>query len=172
MNGLREAGFSLGSNLGDRLAMLRAARAALATVAGRPPTAVSPVYETEPVGVTPEHAHLTFLNAVVVFEAGLDARAWLREIAKIETRLGRVRSADRNAPRPVDIDLLYCGGELVDDGGVVVPHPRWAERLFVLRPLADVRAGLRLPGAERAVGDALAALDDRAGGVRLLAAMW
>lgn len=167
-----EAGFSLGSNLGDRLALLQAARDHLAATPGARLVAQSPVYETDPVGVRPEYAHLKYLNAVVVLAGELDARAWLRRAAEIEDALGRVRTEDRYAPRTMDVDLLYCGAEHFDDGGLVVPHPRWARRLFVVQPLADVRPNLRLPGDTRTVREHLAELVASPEKVVLFASAW
>jgi len=167
-----EAGFSLGSNLGDRLAFLSGARDALAAVPGARLAAQSPVYETEPVGVKDEHRALKYLNAVVVVAAPLDARAWLAALSRIETALGRVRGPDRYAPRTIDVDLLYCGDEWIDRGGLSVPHPRWAQRRFVVQPLADVRPALRLPGAPGTVAAILATLEDPASDLRLFAAEW
>ena len=167
-----ESGFSLGSNLNDRIAHLRAARDALAALPDVRLVAQSAIYETEPVGVRPEYRHLKFLNAVVILEASMDPHAWLREIGRIETALGRVRTADRFAPRTVDIDLLYCGRAHVGDGAAVVPHPRWAERRFVVRPLADVRPDLCLPGLQRTVSGVLEGLKDPAGDLRLFATDW
>lgn len=169
---MTEVGFCLGSNLGDRLARLRVARDRLAATAGAALLAQSAVYETEPVGVRPEYRHLDYLNAVVILAADLDARQWLERIRAIEAELGRVRTADRYAPRTIDIDLLYRGADCFDDGDLTVPHPRWMERLFVVRPLADVRPDLRLPGAPRSVGEQLAALAGAAEKVRLFAAAW
>ncbi len=167
-----EAGFCLGSNLGDRLALLRAARDRLAATPGATLLAQSPVYETDPVGVRPEHAHLKYLNAVVILAADLDARAWLRRAGAIEAELGRVRTEDRFAPRTMDIDLLYRGEDRFDGGGLTVPHPRWARRLFVVRPLADVRPDLRLPDDPRPVREHLAGLAVSPENVVLFAAAW
>jgi len=169
---MREAGFSLGSNLGDRLAHLRAARAARAATAGARLLASAPVYETEPVGVRPEYRHLKFLNTVVILEAPLDAAAWLERIHEIEAALGRVRTADRYAPREVDVDLLYCGELAVETRDLTVPHPKWAARRFVVQPLADVRPALRLPGHVGTVREALDALADPPEMVRLLVEEW
>ena len=167
-----EAGFCLGSNLGDRLALLREARDRLAATPGATLVAQSPVYETDPVGVRPEYARLKYLNAVVLLAADLDARAWLRRAADIETELGRVRTEDRFAPRTMDVDLLYHGEDRMDDGGLTVPHPRWARRLFVVRPLADVRPDLRMPGDPLTVRERLAALAAAPEKVVLFAASW
>jgi 2-amino-4-hydroxy-6-hydroxymethyldihydropteridine diphosphokinase len=146
-----ECGFSLGSNLGDRLASLRAARRRLAALPGVRELAAAPIYETEPVGVQPEFRHLPFLNTVVILEGEHTPAEWRRLTAQIEDELGRVRSADRFAPRTLDIDVLYVGDCCVDEGGLVIPHPRWRLRRFVLQPLADVRPHLLLPGATQTV---------------------
>lgn len=153
-----ETAFSLGSNLGDRLAHLRAARDRLSEFPGTRLVAQSPVYETDPVGVRPEHRHLKYLNAVVVFEAEAGAEEWHAFSHEAETRLGRVRSEDRYAPRAIDIDLLYCGDEALSTEPLHVPHPQWSRRLFVVRPLADIRPDARIPGAPGRVRDLLPGL--------------
>lgn len=153
-----EIGFSLGGNLGDRLACLRAARDALAATPGARLAAQSPVYETEPVGVKPEHRNRWYLNAVVILTGAPDPEFWLRRAAEIEAALGRVRGDDRYAPRTIDIDLLFCGAARSARAGLTVPHPRWAQRRFVLRPLADLRPDLRLPGTAATIREQLAAL--------------
>lgn len=146
-----EVGLSLGSNLGDRLANLRAARARLAVWPGVRLVASAPIYETEPVGVKPEYHHLAFLNTVLIVTGDFPPTVWRRLTAQIEDDLGRVRSDDKFAPRTLDIDVLYVGDLCCDDDGVIIPHPRWAERRFVLQPLADVRPDLVLPGAKQTV---------------------
>jgi 2-amino-4-hydroxy-6-hydroxymethyldihydropteridine diphosphokinase len=146
-----EVGLSLGSNLGDRLANLRAARQRIAALPGVRLVASAPVYETEPVGVKPEYHHLAFLNTVLIVTGDFPPTAWRRFTAQIEDDLGRVRSDDKFAPRTLDIDVLYVGDLCCDDDGVVIPHPRWAQRRFVLQPLADVRPDLILPGAKQTV---------------------
>jgi 2-amino-4-hydroxy-6-hydroxymethyldihydropteridine diphosphokinase len=166
-----ETGFSLGSNLGDRLAHLAEAAQRLADVPDTRLVARSPVYETEPVDVRPEHHELKFLNAVVIVESPLDARAWLAVIRATESALGRRRTSDRNAPRPIDVDLLYSGADCIDDAGLVVPHPRWAERRFVVQPLADVRPELILPGRRETVAAVLRALPPGEG-VAVFARQW
>ena len=166
-----EVGLSLGSNLGDRLDNLREARRRIAALPGVRLLASSPVYETEPVGVKPEFRHLAFLNAVLIVEGAATPAEWRQATARVEMELGRVRSADKFAPRTMDIDILYVGGLCVDDGGLIIPHPRWMERRFVVQPLADVRPSLILPGAPGTVQDLLAALPDTSA-VKLHAAVW
>ncbi len=168
-----ESGFSLGSNLGDRRAALAAARDALRATPGARLLAQSPIYETTPVGVRPEYRDLAFYNAVVLVESDRDAAAWLQRVETVERALGRVRGPDRFAPRPIDIDLLYCGDACIDSGGLVVPHPRWAERRFVVQPLADVRPDLVLPGAARTVREVLDGLaGDEAARIAVAADAW
>lgn len=153
-----EIGFSLGSNLGNRLRNLAAARNRLLAYPEARLLAQSAVYETEPVGVRPEYTHLRFLNAVLIINSGLPVEPWLVRLGEVEQALSRVRTADRYAPRTIDIDILYAGNSCIDSGGLVVPHPRWAQRRFVVAPLAEVRPGLILPGAGRTVQSVLASL--------------
>jgi 2-amino-4-hydroxy-6-hydroxymethyldihydropteridine diphosphokinase len=131
----------------------------------------SPAYETEPVGVKPEFKAMKFLNAVLIVESPYTAEEWLAKIKKIETTLQRVRTEDRNAPRPIDVDILFCGSQIVDSDLLQVPHARWAERRFVVQPLADVRPELALPGTESPVMKILAQMDGN-DDVRLFSEKW
>ena len=157
MNGI-EAGLSLGANLDDRLASLQAARAAIAAIPEVSLLASAPVYETEPVGVPDEYADLAFYNTVLIIGTSLDAHKLFAQLQKVELALGRKRSIRPNVPRTIDVDLIYYDGQTIRSGGLVVPHPRWTKRRFVLQPLADVRGYLVLPGHDRRVRDILAAL--------------
>ena len=134
--GLRHAYFGLGSNLGDREDHLQFAVDGLAAQAGRV-VAISPVYETEPVGGPPQPE---YLNAVVAIETGLSPRELLRLAKSLEEAAGREPPVpgQRWGPRPLDIDVLMVGDERVDEPDLVVPHPRIHQRAFVLAPLADV----------------------------------
>jgi 2-amino-4-hydroxy-6-hydroxymethyldihydropteridine diphosphokinase len=135
----------LGSNLGDRLATLRAAVADLAAV-GRV-AARSSVWETEPVGPPPD-----FLNAVVVLEVdGIEPEALLDAIFAIEARHGRARSGVRDAPRTLDIDVLLWEGRVIHTDRLTVPHARLAERGFALHPLAEVAPDLAHPLLHRTI---------------------
>lgn len=122
----------LGSNLGDRGANLDAALAAL-RVLGRVPR-VSRRYQTAPVGYLDQPS---FLNQVAELDCGLDPHALLPELKRVERELGRTGSF-RNGPRLIDIDILLAGDVVIDQPGLRVPHPRLAERAFVLRPLAEL----------------------------------
>ncbi len=157
MNGI-EAGLSLGSNLDDRLANLQAARAAIAALPEVSLLASAPVYETEPVGVPEEFDDLDFYNTVLIIGTSLDAHKLFAHLQKIEATLGRKRTLRPNTPRLIDIDMIYYDGQTIRSGGLVVPHPRWSKRRFVLQPLADVRDYLVLPGHDRRIRDLLAAL--------------
>ncbi len=132
----RRAYFGLGSNLGDRAAHLQFAVDGLAAQAGRV-VALSPIYETEPVGGPPQPY---FLNAVVAVETTLSAPELLRVAKSLEAAAGREppQPGKRWGPRPLDIDILMIGDERVDEPDLVVPHPRIHQRAFVLAPLADV----------------------------------
>ncbi len=154
-----QIGFSLGSNLGDKIFNLAKARRELLQVGDAREVGKSSLYETEPVDVKPEFQHLKFLNAVLVIETRSPAREWLEHIARIESRFGRRRDGDdKNAPREIDIDIIFAGDQLIGSGGLVVPHPRWAERRFVVQPLAELQPDRILPGTDRTVAQILETL--------------
>jgi 2-amino-4-hydroxy-6-hydroxymethyldihydropteridine diphosphokinase len=157
MNGI-EAGLSLGSNLDDKLVSLQAARSAIAALPQVTVLASAPMYETEPVGVPEQYANVSFYNTVLIIGTSLDAHKLFAQLQKVELALGRKRTLRQNEPRLIDIDLIYYDGQTIRSGGLVVPHPRWTKRRFVLQPLADVRGFLVLPGHDRRVRDILAAL--------------
>jgi 2-amino-4-hydroxy-6-hydroxymethyldihydropteridine diphosphokinase len=142
---VRRAALALGSNLGDRGATLTAAVTDLAAVPGLEIVAVSSVFETAAVG-GPEQA--AYLNAVLVVETDLDARALLAAAQAVEARHGRVR-LERWGPRTLDVDVLALGAEVSDDPDVLLPHPRAHERGFVLVPWAEVDPQYVVPGRGR-----------------------
>ena len=156
--GTVEYGLSLGSNLGDRLALLSGVRRALVCRADVQVVAASRVYETEPVDVLPEHSDLAFLNAVLIAESRLAPLALAKVLWALEDEQGRLRGKNPNAPRPLDIDIIYAGDQRVARGRLHLPHRSWAERRFVVQPLADVRPRLVLPGQTATVSEILAAL--------------
>jgi 2-amino-4-hydroxy-6-hydroxymethyldihydropteridine diphosphokinase len=145
------AHLALGSNLGDRLAFLRSAVTGLRRTEGISVAAVSRVYETAPVG-GPEQG--PYLNAVVAVDTELSAAQLLAVAHRLEDEAGRVREV-RWGARTLDVDVLLVGDERVDTPELTVPHPRLAERGFVLAPLADVAPELVAvpaggwPGVER-----------------------
>jgi 2-amino-4-hydroxy-6-hydroxymethyldihydropteridine diphosphokinase len=145
---------SLGSNLGDRLNNLRAARNAILNVSNvTPPVFSSTIYETEPVGC--EAGAGKFLNAVIEFEYQSDPYALLERLIGIEEALGRKRDHPENLSRTIDIDLLYIGDRQIDNGRLRLPHPRTQSRKFVLKPLADIQPDLVLPGWTKTVTELL-----------------
>ncbi len=153
-----EIGFSLGSNMHNRKRLLMQAKTLLLSAPRTQFVDQSPIYETTPVDVKPEYQDMAYLNSVVIVESKLPLESWLSYIGKIEINLGRERSDDRNAPRPIDIDIIYAGEQIIDGGGLEVPHPRWAERRFVVHPLCDVRPELVLPEAHQSVSSILGTL--------------
>jgi 2-amino-4-hydroxy-6-hydroxymethyldihydropteridine diphosphokinase len=152
-------GVALGSNLGDRLANLRAARKAIADLTGAKGSVLeSPVYETEPVGCEPGAGK--FLNAVLEIEYDGDPTDLLQKLIRIEESLGRDRDHARNVSRKIDIDLLYAGELNVENEQLQLPHPRLHLRKFVLQPLADFRPELILPNQTKTVRELLAQTGD------------
>ncbi len=132
---------ALGSNLGDRAAQLIDARRAIDALTDTAVTASSSVYETAPVGPIEQGA---FLNAVLRVETSLDPQALLLELQAIESAAGRQR-AQQWGPRTLDCDLLFFGDEVLESDDLQVPHPRIAERRFVLQPLCDIDPGWTHP---------------------------
>ena len=153
-------GVALGSNLGNRMANLRAARQAITDLVGSKNALVSPVYETEPVNCEPGADK--FLNAVLEIDYDQDPTELLDDMIRIEESLGRRRDHDRNISRRIDIDLLYADELSVDNERLQLPHPRLHLRRFVLQPLADIRPELVLPGQTKPVRELLAQLKDSA----------
>ena len=155
------AGLALGSNLGDRLAHLRFARERILTLPGvSAPALASRVYETEPVGSGPDAG--AYLNAVLEVEYTGQPITLLDGLQRIEADFGRPSKRPRNAPRTLDLDILYAGNLVLSNAEVVIPHPRLHLRRFVLTPLADVRPDLLLPGQHETVATLLARLHDPA----------
>lgn len=135
---------ALGANLGDREASLRDALGRLAAEPGIGRLAISPVYETAPVGYTDQPS---FLNMVVRISTALPPVDVLRRLLAIEREMGRVRDV-RWGPRNIDLDLLLVGETSLDTPELTLPHPRMGERAFVLVPLRDVwPEGERFPWA-------------------------
>jgi 2-amino-4-hydroxy-6-hydroxymethyldihydropteridine diphosphokinase len=137
----------LGANLGERETTIRRAVELLAETAGVAVVAVSTLRETDPVGYADQPR---FLNGVAALETTLAPRALLERLLAVERELGRVRGeGPRFGPRTIDLDLLLHGDEVVDEPGLVVPHPRLAERQFVLEPLHELDPRLALPDGRR-----------------------
>ena len=137
---MRRVLLGLGSNLGQRRRILKEAVDSLPRV-----TAVSGVYETDPMGGP--SGQRKYLNLVVAIESDATPRQLLGMCHRLESAAGRVRG-ERWGPRQLDIDILYIDGERVDEPDLQVPHPRMWERKFVLAPLADVAPELLREGWE------------------------
>ena len=145
---------AIGSNIGDRLGNLLAARKAISGLPNvKPPIFSSAIYETEPVGCEPGAGK--FLNAVVEFDYEGDPADLLQQFICIEERLGRRRDHPKNVSRTIDIDLLYCGDQQIDNERLQLPHPRMHLRGFVLRPLADIHPDLVLQRQKKTAGELL-----------------
>lgn len=124
----------IGSNLGDRRALIDKAIAALQAATDIKVTGVSSIYETDPVSDIPQGK---YLNGVIEIETGIGAVALLKLLQDIEKSLGRVRTV-KNAPRTIDLDILYYGDEKINIKDITVPHPRIMEREFVLKGLREL----------------------------------
>ncbi len=152
---MTQAYVGLGANLGDPSAQVRAAMDAMDALADTRVVARSPLYLTPPWGVTEQPA---FINAAAALETALPARELLAALQHLEAQAGRKRNGPRWGPRELDLDLLLYGHAPLDCGDLQVPHPRLAERPFVLLPLADIAADVEVPGHGR-VADLLRRVD-------------
>ncbi|MCB1875395.1 MAG: 2-amino-4-hydroxy-6-hydroxymethyldihydropteridine diphosphokinase [Chromatiales bacterium] len=133
----------LGSNLGRSQELLESAMAALAAVDGIESVRCSPLYRSRPQGPSDQP---DYLNAVAELVTTLKPHGLLKELQAIESAHGRVRDGQIWGPRTLDLDLLLYGDHVIDTPDLVVPHPRMADRDFVLRPLLDLAPGVVIPG--------------------------
>jgi 2-amino-4-hydroxy-6-hydroxymethyldihydropteridine diphosphokinase len=147
---MAEAGLSLGSNLGDKAAMIGEALLRLNATAGIGTIRRSRLYRTEPWG---DRNQDWFLNACAIVETSLSPRALLERCLAIETELGRDRSESRKwGPRPIDIDILFYDDVELAEAGLILPHPYLFERAFVLAPLSEIAGDRTVKG--RSIADA------------------
>lgn len=153
---------SLGSNLGDREANLRAAITRIRTLGDV--TAVSSLYETEPVDFLDQP---WFLNCVILLETGLSPRPLLDRLLAVERDMGRQRLQPKG-PRLIDIDVLLYGDEIISEPSLTVPHPGMHERRFVLEPLVEIAPDVRHPLFQKSAADLLATLPPAGQSVRRL----
>lgn len=147
----------LGSNLGDRLQNLRQALELIPLKAGHVRD-ISPVYETEPWNARKD---LPFLNMAVCIETELCPTRLLSELLGIEKEMGRIRDGSINGPRPIDIDILLYGKDIIDVPGLQIPHPRMHLRRFVLVPLNEIAAAVVHPGFGKSVNYLLGDCSDQ-----------
>ncbi|HET9033434.1 MAG TPA: 2-amino-4-hydroxy-6-hydroxymethyldihydropteridine diphosphokinase [Dokdonella sp.] len=161
MSGVR-AFVGLGGNLGDPVAQIESALKALDQSPQTRLIRHSGFYRTPPWGIT-EQAE--FVNAVAEIETTLSPFQLLRELLRIEVEAGRLRDETRWGPRLIDLDLLLYGESMIDEDNLRVPHPRMAERAFVMVPLAELEPSLSLP--EHGVVSALLAGLDTSTCIRL-----
>ena len=134
---------ALGSNMGDREENLLRAVAAVGRLPDTRITALSPLYDTEPVGGISQS---NFLNAVMRLTSSLSPQQMLKELLRIETAIFKRKRALPWGPRSIDLDILLYGSEVISNPpDLLLPHPRLHERRFVLAPLADIAPGLIHP---------------------------
>ena len=141
----------MGSNLGAREEHLRRALTGISAIPGVTLLRASSLYETQPVGGPPQGP---YLNAAAELTTRLAPEDLLTALQGLEREAGRLREV-RWGPRTLDLDLLLYGDEAIDRPGLTVPHPRLAERAFVLRPLAELDAGRIVPGTGATIGELL-----------------
>ncbi len=165
-----KVGFGLGSNLGDRLQHLQQAKAYLLSLSKEAWHIASPLYETEPVGCPPNSPK--FLNAVLEIEFDGAPKTLLKKIAAYEVAHGRNRDLPKNAARSIDIDILYISEKEILEKDLVVPHPRMAERRFVLLPLSTIRPEMIVKGTGKTVRMLLRELPGGDGEVRFVQQDW
>ena len=165
-----KVGLGLGSNVGDRLRHLQLAKQYLLSLSPSQWHRASPAYETAPVNCPSDSP--AFLNAVVEIEFIGTPRTLLSKTLAYEVAHGRDRIAGVNAPRTIDIDILYFGEQEVSEDGLIIPHPRLAERRFVLVPLAAIYPDLIVKGTGKMVRSLLRELPERGEEVKLVQQDW
>src|ERR1700757_744948 len=153
-------GIGLGSNVGDRLAYLREGFRRICSLhTGVGPPLVSSIFETSPIDCAP--GTNSYLNATVEIQFERPAIALLDALLRIEREMGRPSKRPRNAPRTIDLDVLYVGNLILNNPEIIIPHPRLPQRRFVLAPLAEIAPDLILPGHSQSVQELLKQLEDQ-----------
>lgn len=155
--GLERAYIGIGSNLGDPLVNCRRAIQAILADSRNRPVGCSPLYRTEPVGKKDQD---WFVNGVLAVDTSLPPRNLLHFLQGIEKAMGRIRK-ERFGPRIIDLDILLYGDRTCREEDLQIPHPRLAERRFVLAPLQDLAPDLLHPETGRRISELLAALPQR-----------
>jgi 2-amino-4-hydroxy-6-hydroxymethyldihydropteridine diphosphokinase len=144
-----KAGIALGSNLGDRWAQVHEGLEFLRSLSADQDLKRSSLYETAPVDCPPGSG--SFVNAVAEIAWAGSVRELLAHLQEFELKKGRKPVREINAPRPLDLDILYFGAERLNETDLIIPHPRMTERRFVLEPLTEIRPDLVLPGQTKSV---------------------
>lgn len=152
-----EVYLAVGSNLGDRLSYLKKAQSLLKQ-AGIFILRTSSIYETAPVGGPAEQAH--YLNVIWKIKTILKPAKLLKQLVAIEKKLGRCRS-ERNAPRTIDLDILFYEDKIIEDKGLTIPHPKIQDRRFVLEPLAELCPRKKHPVLKKSVAELLKKCTDK-----------
>lgn len=163
------SGIALGSNVGDRLKNLQRAVEMLVDE-NTESLKKANVYETAPVDCAEDSP--SYFNTVIEIETELNAEALLTRMQVIESVLGRPPDHGFHEPRTIDLDILYLGDTILKSEMLQLPHPGITERRFVLQPLADICAGLILPGQEKSVAELLETLDSSEPPLKLIASEW
>ncbi|GAA5495454.1 2-amino-4-hydroxy-6-hydroxymethyldihydropteridine pyrophosphokinase [Rubritalea halochordaticola] len=164
-------GIALGSNLGNRLTHLRTARDLVRKLVDPESLYLqSPIYQSEPVFCPNDSPD--FFNAVIEIDYIGTPHQLLSQTQGIEFHMGREPSPVENAPRVIDIDILYFGDERLDGDILTVPHPRLIERLFVIQPLNDIRPNLVLPGDDATISEHMRYLDSDERPLTLVQSVW
>lgn len=137
----RQVYLGLGGNECESLVLIRQALKHIERLNGVSSLRCSRFYRTSPVSPIPQEK---YINAVCRLETTMDAHTLFSHLQNIETHLGKLPKP-KEAPRPIDIDILFYGSEKIEDAELTIPHPRWQERLFVLAPLTDLTDEIALP---------------------------
>ena len=158
---MQEVYLGLGSNLGDREAMLRGALDAIDAMPGTCMVKASPMYETAPMG--PQNQG-PYMNMAAKITTSLSPSALIAALQQVEAGLGRVAPEHRRhwGPRQIDIDVLLIGDAVIDEPGLTVPHPGLQDRWFVLKPLADLAPDVIHPILRQPIVELLAQVDEPA----------
>lgn len=165
MASMTRFGIAMGSNLGARQGNLeRGVEMLLARMPEANISAGASLYETDPVDCAP--GTQAFLNTVIELESPLSPPEVHAHLVAVEQGMGRPLEREKNAPRTLDLDVLYAGDFVSDDPVLILPHPRLHLRRFVLQPLIEIRPSLRLPGQALTITELLQALPDDDASVR------
>jgi 2-amino-4-hydroxy-6-hydroxymethyldihydropteridine diphosphokinase len=164
-------GIALGTNLGNRLTHLRVARDMLRKLVDPDSHYLqAPIYQSEPVGC--REGSPDFYNTVIEIDYIGKPYELLAKTQGIEFHLGREAVYERNAPRIIDLDILYFGSEILQDEILTVPHPRLIHRRFVMQPLYDIRPNLILPNDDVTISEHLEHLESDESPLTLVQSVW